>query len=84
MPKTIEFCHGALADSYEEQANAQGYTLGEDADFAQRVGDGLVEAWFHGCITDAEYNRILKRFQNKILMKKLKKLERVGGVSWKG
>lgn len=76
MIKTIAFCHSALADTYEEQANAQGYTLGEYADFAQMVGDGLVSAWFHGCITDAEYDRILQRFQKKILMKHLKKLER--------
>ena len=27
--KTIEFRHGALSESYEIQANKQGFTLGE-------------------------------------------------------
>ncbi len=75
MSKTIEFSHSAFADSYEKQANAQGYTFGEDTEFVQRVGDGLLEAWFHKCITDTEYVRILDRFQKKILMKNLKKIE---------
>lgn len=70
----IEFHHGALSDSYEKQANDQGFTFGEDAKWVQEVGFGLVCAHIHGCITDAEYDRILRRFQQKILIKKLKPL----------
>lgn len=70
----IEFHHGALSDSYEEQANDQGFTFGENAKWVQDVGFGLVCAHIHGCITDAEYDRILRRFQQKILIKKLKPL----------
>jgi hypothetical protein len=74
---TIEFHHGALADSYEKQANAQGYTYGKDAKWVQKVGFGLVCAYVHGCITDSEYDKILWRFQQKILTnpKFLKRLE---------
>lgn len=71
----IAFHHGALTDSYEAQANMQGFTFGENADFVERVGFGLVAAHIHGCITNAEYDRILKRFQQKILMECIKKME---------
>jgi len=71
---SIVFHHGALTDTYEEQANKQGFTLGDHADFAQRVGFGIVAAHIHGCITDSEYDKILRRFQTKIISKNLKKV----------
>lgn len=71
----VEFHHGALSDSYEEQANKQGFTFGEQAEFVEKVGFGLVCAHIHGCITDTEYNKILERFQKKILLKELKKIQ---------
>lgn len=74
MSKMVEFRHGALCDDYETQAREQGFTLGDSADFVQRVGFGLVAAHIHGCITDAEYDKILRRFQ-KLLIKKLKPME---------
>lgn len=74
--ESVGFYHGALSDSYEKQANEQGFTLGDKAEFAQKVGFGLVAAYVHGCITDSEYDRILDRFQKKILVKNLKKLEK--------
>lgn len=71
---TVGFHHGALCDSYEKQANDQGFTFGDDAEWVQKVGFGLVCAHIHGCITDGEYDKILQRFQRKILLKKLKRL----------
>ena len=73
--KAVEFYHGALSDSYEKQARKQGFTLGDSAKFADRVAYGLVAAHIHGCITDAEYDRILRRFQKNILIAALKPLE---------
>ena len=72
MSKMVEFYHGVLADSYEKQANEQGLTLGKLAEFAQNVGYGLVAAHIHGVITDSEYDKILQRFQKKILLKNLR------------
>ena len=69
---TVEFHHGALSDTYEEQANKQGLTFGDKAEWVQEVGFGLVCAHIHGCITDTEYDKILQRFQKKILIKNLK------------
>jgi hypothetical protein len=74
---TIEFHHGALSDDYEKQANRQGFTFGKDAEFVNNVGFGIVAAWIHGVITDSEYDKILARFQKKILINRefLKKLK---------
>lgn len=71
----VGFHHGALSDTYEEQANAQGLTFGDMADWIEEVGKGLTCLWIHGCMTDKEYDRILQKFQKKILVKNLKKLE---------
>lgn len=71
---TVEFHHGALSDSYEKQANEQGFTFGKYAEWVQKVGFGLICAHIHGCITDAEYDKILRRFQKKILIKMLEPL----------
>ena len=71
---TICFHHGALSDSYEEQANAQGFTFGELADWIEEVGKGLTCLWIHGCLTDKEYDKVLQRFQKKILIANLKRM----------
>ena len=75
MTTIIGFHHGVLSDSYEKQANAQGYTLGAMAKYADKIGFGLIAAYINGCITEAEYKRIIQRFQKKILVKNLKRLE---------
>jgi len=72
---TAEFHHGALCESYEEQANAQGFTFGDKAEWIEKVGYGLICAHIHGCITDSEYDKILHRFQTKILIKNIEPQE---------
>ena len=72
---TVEFYHGALAESYEEQANNQGFTLGKESEFVQQIGFGLVAAYIHGIITDGEFDKIIQRFQKKMIVKNLKKIE---------
>ena len=69
---TINFHHGILCDEYEKQANAQGYTFGDRADFVQDVAFGINAAFIHGCISESEYDKIMQRFQQKILMKFLR------------
>ena len=70
--KTIGFHHGALADSYEAQANAQGFTFGDKAKSVEDMGASLLKLWFYDCITDSEYKRILRKFQENVLMKDIK------------
>lgn len=81
MSVMIEFHHGVLCDDYETQVNRKGFTYGEDAEFVNKVGFGIVAAWIHGVITDSEYEKILARFQKKILINRnfLKKLEQEDG-----
>ena len=38
----VEFHHGALNDTYEKQANKQGLTFGDKANWVQKVGNGVV------------------------------------------
>lgn len=75
---TVSFHFGALCDTFEEQANAQGFTFGDKANWVEDIGFGIVCAYIHGCITDSEYDKILWRFQKKILVKNLRPLESEG------
>lgn len=75
MSTEIEFHYGGLCDSLEKQAKKQGYTFGKDAKWVEKVSFGLTCAYIHGCITDSERDRILRKFQTKVLMPRLKKLD---------
>lgn len=41
----------------------------------KKVGFGLVCAHIHGCISDCEYDKIIRRFQQKILLKYMEPME---------
>ena len=72
----VGFHHGVLSDTYEEQAKAQGFTFGDKAKFVEDVGFGLFCLWMHDCITDKEYDKILQKFQKKILIANLKEMKK--------
>lgn len=67
MNDHIKIRHGALCKTYEEQVNEQGFTYEDKAEFVEKIGFGLVCAYIHGVITSCEYDRILRRFNEKIL-----------------
>lgn len=73
MSKTIEFHHGALSDPYEEQANRQGYTLGDDRERLEELGESLTYCWIQDVLTDSQYDAALKKLQ-KQLMKAVKRI----------
>lgn len=75
--KTVGFDHGALCDSYEEQANAQGFTLGDKAELLQDLGNNTVMIWIHGLLTDSQCCAALKKLQ-KQLVKALKPIDHNG------
>lgn len=66
----IEIHHGALADPYEEQVAKYGLTYGEHKKFVEDIGFGIVAAHMYECITDSEYDKILRRFHKNILLNK--------------
>ena len=72
--REINFVHGLIADTYEEQANIQGYTFGEQAEIVEKVGYGLKFLYVHGCISQSEFSDILKKF-SELMVKYLKPLD---------
>lgn len=77
---SIGFHHGALCDPYEKQANDQGFTLGDQAEYLQDLGFKLVFIWIHGLLTDSQYDAALKKLQ-KMLVKAVKRIEPVEETS---
>ena len=77
MSKTVSFYHGALSDPYEEQANSQGFTLGDKAELMDKLGFGLVINHIHGTLTDSAYDKALQKLQKQIV-KNLKPLYKEG------
>ena len=74
MSKTIEFFHGALSDPYEEQANRQGYTLGDKRYMLEQLGESLTYCWIQDVLTDSQYDAALKKLQRQ-LTKALKPIQ---------
>ena len=75
MNKQVTFCHGALSDPYEKQANTQGFTLGDKAELMDKLGFGLVINHIHGTLTDSAYDKALQKLQKQIV-KNLKPLHK--------
>lgn len=71
----IGFHYNPFADTLEEQANKQGFTFSDKSEWIQEMADNLTCLYIQGCMTDSEHTRILKRFQQKILLKNLKRLQ---------
>ena len=71
----ITFNYSLTAETLEKQANEKGYTFGANAEWVEKVSYGLKCAFMHECITDSEYKKIIGRFSEKVLAKRLKKLD---------
>ncbi len=69
----VGFNHGAICDSYEKQANEQGFTLGEDRELLEKLGSSIVFCRILGLLTDSQYDSALKKLQKR-LTKALKPL----------
>ena len=70
----IGFYHGALADSYEKQANEQGFTLGDKAELFDKIADSYNMLRIHGYLTDKQADSICKKIQ-KNLVKNVKRIK---------
>ena len=66
--KEIGFYHGALADSYEKQANEQGYTLGHNAKLFDRIGHSYNMLRMHGLLTDSQAESVCQKIQKKLVV----------------
>ena len=65
--KEIVFYHGALVDSYEKQANEQGYTLGDKAEIFDEVGKAYNMLRIHGYLTDSQAGSVVNKIQKKLV-----------------
>lgn len=70
----VGFHHGALSDSYEKQAQEQGFTLGDKAELFDKIGYSYNMLRIHGYITESQADNICKKIQ-KNLVKNIKRLE---------
>ncbi len=71
----IEFRHGWAVPSYEEQANAQGFTINkENREKFEKIGDNILALHMYGILTEKETDKALQRFQ-KMLVKELKPMK---------
>lgn len=66
--KEVGFRHGAFADSYEKQANEQGYTLGEKAEFFDKVAFSYNLLRIHGFLTDSQEVQVCKKIQKRLVL----------------
>lgn len=66
---TVSFSYGALAPSLEEQAIAQGFTLGSKSKFLEELRTARTRLMFH-VLTDSQTKFITKKL-HKLVMKEL-------------
>ena len=67
MARRIEFIHGVMRDSYELQANRQGFTLGDKKDCFDKMADSLIYCKIGGLITDEQYDYALNNLELKMV-----------------
>ncbi len=78
----VGFRHGALSDSYEKQANDQGFTLGDKAELFEKIGFSYNLLRIHGYLTDSQADMVCKKIQ-KNLVKNLRRVSKESG-EWHG
>ena len=74
MSKEITFCFGALSDPLEQQANAQGFTLGDKEELLQELNNAVITCWIYDLCTDSQHTAMMNKLHKKI-MKALKPIE---------
>lgn len=77
MSKEVIFHYGALSDPLEQQANAQGFTLGNDAEYLNNLNKAMLMCWLHGICTDSQHTAMMNKLHKKV-MKALKPLNEEG------
>jgi len=66
MDNKLGFVYGVFGDSLEEQANKQGYTLGNDAETFEKIRKAINMCGFH-VATDSQISLMTKKLHNKIV-----------------
>lgn len=77
MKPIVEFRHGLFAESYEKQANEQGYTLGNKAGKFDEIASAIKSPWIYSGWT-AKQRKIIRDKIRKKLLANLKPLRNGG------
>lgn len=67
MMNEVGFYHSAFAESYEKQANEQGYTLGQKAEEFDKIAFAYNMLRIHGYFTDKQEESICKKIQKNLV-----------------
>lgn len=73
MVKEIGFRYGMLCDDLEKQANAQGYTFGDNIDFVEELRLSANVVRINRLLTDNQADSMYQKLHKKII-KRLKSL----------
>lgn len=71
----MEIRFGALSPPLEEQVNEQGFTLGDKAEFFDKVSEAYITLRIGGYLTDSQCDSICKKL-SKNIAKNCKELEK--------
>ena len=63
----VGFYHSAFADSYEKQANDQGYTLGDKAEEFDKVAFSYNMLRICGFLTEKQEESICQKIQKRLV-----------------
>ena len=64
---SVGFYHSAFADSYEKQANEQGYTLGGKAKEFDKIAFAYNLLRIHGYFTEKQEESICRKIQKRLV-----------------
>lgn len=63
----VGFRHGVMCDSYEKQANEQGFTLGKKAELFDKIGFSYNLLRIHGYLTDSQADVVCRKIQKNLV-----------------
>lgn len=63
----VGFYHGILPCSYEEQANRQGFTLGEYGDKLEKSREACNTLLFQDYLTESQAKKVYEKIQKEIV-----------------
>ena len=66
MEKSVSFMYGMLGEPLEEQANKQGFTLGKDAEFLEKLRVSTNMCGFH-LATESQAKQMFAKLHKKVI-----------------
>jgi hypothetical protein len=71
----VKFSYGALAPKLEEQANEQGYTLGDKSKSFEKSKESILWLTFRNILTESQKNNAFARLHKQVMKQLVSKEE---------